>query len=176
MSKYNISFCNCGRIHIHPDENWDWMSEDYKHHKVIHVCKNCGTTHIEYLTEGGYDTDKSSFNINSYDIEPGKDLNINPDSEIKYRVQISEGIRVPMIDGNTANYTNHAGKLYYIDPEAPFARVESQLVDIPKLIAVVHEKYDEELGIENAINILKSIKSKMNNFNGYWSNIPLTIK
>ena len=66
--KYDIWFCQCGRIHFHPSDDLDWMSEDCENRRVLEVCRNCGHIHEQFLTESFYgDGDKSSFDINGTD-------------------------------------------------------------------------------------------------------------
>ena len=52
--KYDVWFCQCGRIHFHPSDDLDWMSEDCENRRVLEVCRNCGHIHEQYLTESFY--------------------------------------------------------------------------------------------------------------------------
>lgn len=164
MNTYTSKFCNCGRIHIHPDKDTDWMMDDYKHRRVLHVCRNCGATFQLFLTERSTDREKPDFYLNGCDIEHDRDIDIESDSDVKYRIHISDGIKVPMGDGNYANYFRNC-KFYYIDPEAPFARDESIFVDKPRLISDIHKKYKDELESEDIENIIKAIEARVSNIN-----------
>lgn len=162
MNTYTATFCNCGRIHVRPDKDIDWMEEDYKTRRILQVCKNCGTTFLEFLTERS--SDKPEFYINSCDVL--RDIDIDPDSDIKYRIHISDGIKVPMADGQWANYYRH-NKFHYIDPETPFAKDDSSIVDSQKLFADIREKYKDDLDSADIEEIIKAIKARVSNIIQY---------
>lgn len=164
MNTYTATFCNCGRIHVRPDKDIDWMSEDCKTRRVLHVCKNCGATYLEFLTEKFPDSNKPEFYINGCSIIVDQD--IDPDGDIKYRIHISDGIRVPMTDGQWANYYRN-NMFYYIDPETPFARDESSSVDSQKLFTDIRDKYKDDLESADIEEIIKAIKARVSNINKY---------
>ena len=64
-SKYDVWFCSCGRIHFHPMDDLDWMSEDCKNRRVLEICRHCGHIYEQYLTKSIYgDGDKPAFDVN----------------------------------------------------------------------------------------------------------------
>ena len=66
--KYEAWFCSCGRIHFHPMDDLDWMSEDHENRRVLEICRNCGHIHEQFLTESIYgDGDKPAFDVNGDD-------------------------------------------------------------------------------------------------------------
>lgn len=162
MNTYTSTFCNCGRIHIHPDKDIDWMSEECKTRRVLHVCKNCGATYLEFLTEKFPDSDKPEFYINGCSVIVDQD--IDPNGDIKYRIHITDGIQVPMRDGNYANYYRNC-KFCYIDPETPYAKDESTIVDKSRLISDIYKKYKDELEYDDIENIIKAIDARVSNIN-----------
>lgn len=166
MNTYTATFCNCGRIHIRPDKDIDWMSEDCKTRRVLHVCRNCGATFQLFLTERSTDREKPDFYLNGCDIEHDQDINIESDSDVKYRIHISDGIRVPMTDGQWANYYRN-NMFHYIDPETPFARDESSSVDSQKLFTGIRDKYKDDLESADIEEIIKAIKARVSNINKY---------
>ena len=49
MKKYDVRFCDCGRVHF-IDE--DKLNEAYDSEKsVIHICNNCGRTYMTWLED-----------------------------------------------------------------------------------------------------------------------------
>lgn len=163
MNTYIAEFCRCGRIHIYPNKDIDWMSEDYKHRTVIQVCKNCGTVFQLFLTENSLGGKQPSFDINGCDVLIDQD--IDPDSNNKHRIHINNGITVPMRDGNYANYYWKC-RFQYIDPETPFANDESCLVDKERLISDIRKKYQDELESDDINNIIKAIEMRRSNIIG----------
>lgn len=165
MNTYTSVFCNCGRIHIYPDKDIDWMVDDYKHHRLFHVCRNCGAAFQRFLTERSTGGEKPEFYINECEIEHDRDISIESDSDVKYRIYIDDGIKVPMSDGNYANYYRNF-KFYYIDPEVPFARDDSIIVDKRQLIFDIRKKYRDELESDDINNIIKAIEMRRSNIIG----------
>ena len=44
MHKYDVWFCHCGRIHVMPNEYYEWLQEDYKNRFILRICQNCGNS------------------------------------------------------------------------------------------------------------------------------------
>lgn len=101
MKKYQVRFCNCGRIQFIQNELWDWMAEDCEHRRVIQVCQNCGTTVMHFLTENG-----EGFDMNGQDI---RDTDISTDDGITYKFLFHHGEKVPLMCGVYAD-TFQGGK------------------------------------------------------------------
>lgn len=90
MSKYDVKFCTCGRIHfIEYDEIY---KAQYEEKEILLVCNNCGTT-----LRIGIDCDNCFYSVPCYNEE------IEPTSILK--IICSHGNSVMMKTGNAAtNY------------------------------------------------------------------------
>lgn len=90
MHKYDVWFCHCGRIHVMPNEYYEWLQEDYKNRFILRICQNCGNILKIWLDE--YD---DGYSINSTSIS-----NIEfSENELKNcKIITNYGIRVPMKD------------------------------------------------------------------------------
>jgi len=80
--KYEVMFCECGRIHILNRSDYEWMKEDMKNRKAYHVCTNCGSTYVQYLDEC-----LDGFCLCKADV---RDKILTSDD--KYKIYISNGI------------------------------------------------------------------------------------
>ena len=159
--KYEAWFCSCGRIHFHPMDDLDWMSEDCENRRVLEVCRNCGHIHEQFLTESIYgDGDKPAFDVNGDDYFNDENVLImeNPN----YRIYIRKGIKVPMKKGGYADYHFSNGycnsekiKETFGDTYIPTIKEKDPdylTVDTDRLIKEIQQDYPEE-----ADDLLKSI-------------------
>ena len=156
MSKYEVWFCDCGRIHLMDNKYLDWMQEDSKNRSVIRVCRNCGNVQEMFLDEnicGGYD-------ICATDNIP-EEFDSSPDTHFIF----SKGIQVPMMSGGYATYRSPTGR-WYTDPVVHIYGEETAsknyIVDTKSLIKEIRRDYKDQ-----AEDILKSIS-------GYVSGIDWT--
>lgn len=101
MKRYDVWFCDCGRIHIMDYENYDWMIENCEHRQVIRVCTNCGNVHGQFLTKAYYEEIGEGFDVNGFDVT---DRSFDTTSGMDYRFHFSKGIMVPMKKGGYADY------------------------------------------------------------------------
>lgn len=100
-TKYDCWFCHCGRIHIMPYSEYDWLQEDYTKRMIVRVCTNCGATRITYLDE--YDDGYSICGSDIYDSFDGRPTVMEDSDEHKYKYYFSKGIRVPLKCGHYAD-------------------------------------------------------------------------
>lgn len=105
MKRYDVWFCECGRIHIMEYENFDWMKDNCAHRQVIRVCTNCGAVYGQFLTRNYYEDIGEGFDINGFDItDKSIDTAIDTSYGMEYRFHFSKGIMVPMKKGGYADY------------------------------------------------------------------------
>lgn len=90
-TKYDCWFCHCGRIHIMPYSEYDWLQEDYTKRMIVRVCTNCGATRITYLDE--YDDGYSICGSDVYDSMDGRPTVMEDSDEHKYKYYFSKGIK-----------------------------------------------------------------------------------
>lgn len=116
---YDVTFCRCGRIHVFPMGEYDWLAALQNKRAVVQVCKNCGRT-TEITVDPFYD---------------GFVCNKNTEGAIRgdreCHVYADEGFRVPIKSSANAYATGyHERQWIYED-----AHVE---VDTKKLIEEVN--------------------------------------
>jgi len=92
--RYDVRFCSCGRIHIMPFDELDWLSEDHKNRRIIRICANCGKAIVTFLTEN-FD---NGFDVNCCDLDDHK-VEVWNNTKIYY----SRGIIVYMKSRNEAD-------------------------------------------------------------------------
>lgn len=153
-SKYDIWFCNCGRIHFYPRSDWDWMTEDHEHRRSIQVCRNCGALYEHFLTENGWTNEDGnpSFDLNGYSYHNEDRIVIDEEDQIQRRWYIDKGIKVPLKEGGyadgywsniyfNAEYMNQKG--YPSDISENCQHKDCITVDTNKLIKKVKQDYPE---------------------------------
>ena len=94
MGKYYIMICECGRIHFLDNKKIVDICENGG--SIVHVCGNCGNTHVVWLDDIGN---------NSYYWSSRNVRNEVLDTEI-YKVKeiiCTQGTRVPMKNGEFTN-------------------------------------------------------------------------
>lgn len=106
MKKYSVWFCTCGRIHVFPMEEYDWLEEDYRVRSIIQVCQNCGATYETYLTRGF----EEGFDVCGRTIG---DVVYSPDDLKNVKLFMGKGIRVPLKGGFIAEHYNSSINQYY---------------------------------------------------------------
>ena len=155
MKHYEVWFCGCGRIHIMPHSEFDWMKEDYKNRSIIRICGNCGAAFKTFLTESF----EEGFDVNSVDLRDDK-VNEVKNSKLYY----SKGIKVYMKSGKEADteqsgyfanceeWTHMNGSGYQPIEAAEKERKDWATVDTKRLIDDVKRHYKED-----ADDILNSI-------------------
>ncbi len=116
MSKYNVKFCSCGRIHMVPYEKLEPILEKDKN--LLLICAGCGAAmlvgaDIESNIYSENDDNSMCYNMYTYDYNMNKDKYItledfNGTKEFKGIEEIfySHGIKVPMLTGNYSNCYN----------------------------------------------------------------------
>lgn len=150
-TKYDIWFCNCGRIHFMPKSDWDWMAEDCEHRRVLQVCRNCGALYEHFLTESFYKT--PGFDLNGYDYINEDRIIFNPTDDIQRRTYLDRGIKVPLIEGGYAD--GHWSNIYFnaeymrrmgypSDISSSCEHPDCITVNTDRLIREVQSKYPEE--------------------------------
>lgn len=103
-AKYDIWFCDCGRIHFYPRSDWDWMAEDHEHRRSTQICRNCGAIYEHFLTENFDEYEgKPGFDLNGYSYTNLDRIEIDPKDEIQCRFYIDKGIKVPLKEGGYAD-------------------------------------------------------------------------
>lgn len=124
--KYDVRFCDCGRIQLTPMEYLDWLSEDPDNRYILQICQNCGATRRIFLTEymdGGYA-------LNSVDIF---DYELMPEDLEHCRVIMNRGIPVPLMNNKRAEL--HIGREWYSEESDVPTKVDTQ-----KLISEVKDE------------------------------------
>lgn len=175
-NKFEVWFCHCGRIHIFPTSDYDWMSEDPEHRRSMWVCRNCGNIYEHWLTRAFYEyNDKPAFDVNGTDYMNYDSLDIMEDPDIQRRYYFRVGIRVPIVEGGYADYLwsklwcntdyvnhkYHTTDLQWIKENHP----ECTTVDTERLIENIKKEYPYE-----ADDILKCISRYISGIN--WKGTP----
>ena len=144
MEKFDIVFCNCGRIHAHVHD-YDWLAEDWKNRSLVNICTNCGAATRTFLEP--YEED--SFTVNCVDL---KDVSF----EGMTRVRASSGIRIYNLSGKLINerrggfFVNHK-QMREIEESGEFIPLHDAdrfrkpwiTVDTERLIDNVRRDYNE---------------------------------
>ena len=152
---YEVRFCNCGRIHVMPKDELDWLSEDWQNRSIIRICANCGATDIMFLSEymEGYAVNCNSFN-------DGLNKLFSKETKVYY----TRGIKVHMMSGTEADseqsgyfvncqeWKKIMGNGYESLPEAEKAGKKWATVDTKRLIRDIEWEFKEK-----ADDILNSI-------------------
>ena len=97
MTKYEVWFCSCGRIHIMPWGYYDWIEEDWMHRSIIQVCQHCGKAqriNLDANCDSGYDICKSTV----------RNVELSEEELQNTRILFNTGINVPVISGGYASY------------------------------------------------------------------------
>lgn len=150
--KYDVWFCNCGRIHFFPTEDYEWMMGDPEHRSSVQVCRNCGAIKEHSLADCG-----DEYSINHTGFERQNYINFMESSEYQRRFYMHTGIMVPLKEGGYADaYTTYSlshiymnykyiQENYHIDDYQQHIKDHPELftVDTPKLIREVTKKYQE---------------------------------
>jgi len=99
MKKYDVRFCNCGRVHFIDQTKIDQAIENEK--QVLVICNNCGNSFI-IGADKGYDEylDQEIYNMYSYGM---RDTELNDLSRID-SIVFTAGEQVRMMTGGTATY------------------------------------------------------------------------
>lgn len=109
MRKYNVRTCNCGRIHMIPNEKVERALEDDKN--FLLVCAGCGAaTLIGADIQPDWDEpDKNYYMMYSGDFSRQQDASINisdfnttANSKGIKEIFYSHGVKVPMMTGHYA--------------------------------------------------------------------------
>lgn len=158
--KYEVDFCSCGRIHIMPESELDWLQEDYKHREVIRVCTNCGDTTTTWLDE--YD---NGYAVNCTDVDTYK---MTPHAISDAHMYADRGIIVYMMNGEQADtylaniYANtecwKSSGMSLEDAKNKF--LPWAIVDTERLIRDIKRFYEDD-----ADDILKSISGYISGIN-----------
>lgn len=101
--KYDVSFCQCGRIHVIPNEKID--NAIYNEKELLLVCGGCGTARkigADIVPDFYGGTDKNVYEMYSSIVKNVDMTEMGDYSE----VIVDEGIRVPMKTGQYATAFN----------------------------------------------------------------------
>ena len=116
--KYDIWFCECGRIHFMPKSYIEWLCQD-TNRSIIQVCQHCGNTMRTNLSKsfnGGFDVNRSAY-YNSI-ISDTKDT----------RIILNRGICVPVISDECYGYAEHYNSAKWYDANGNETKVDTQLL------------------------------------------------
>ena len=99
MKKYDVRFCNCGRVHFIEQEKINNAIEHEK--QVLVICNNCGNSFI-IGADKGYDDylDQEIYNMYSYGM---RDTEITDITKIE-SIIFTAGEQVRMMTGGEATY------------------------------------------------------------------------
>lgn len=104
MSKYNMWFCSCGRIHPMPISDMDWMVQDHDKRSVIHICTNCGAVYKQFLEEDPWGNEPCGhYYVNGVSIVD-EVINTTDEPKKDFKLIFNRGIKVPMKSGGYATY------------------------------------------------------------------------
>lgn len=130
MGKYYIKICECGRIHFLDNKKIVDICENRG--TVLHVCTNCGKTHLIGLEDHG----NSEFWWYSYNV---KDESLDIEKERIKEVMCTTGTRVPM--KNSREFANSVvnGEFIYWKYNSDTDYVRDNEVDTQSLINWIND-------------------------------------
>ena len=148
MSKYDVRFCGCGRIHLIDREKENKVLEDNKN--LLLICGGCGAaTLIGANIESDFDdSDKTCYMMYDRELTYEKTKTITPadfESTEKEKgigeILYSKGIRVPMKSGNYAT-SYHDGRfadMWYPD----FWKIQRNDITVEEIMGFI-DKFNRD--------------------------------
>ena len=145
MGKYYIMFCECGRIHFLDNKKIVDICENGE--TVLHVCTNCGKTHLIGLEDHG----NSEFWWYCYRVK--RTVNLDVEKERIKEVMCTQG--TPVFMKNCREYANAYvnGEFIYWEYNSDTDYVRDEEVDTKALIISI----DDDEKCEELSNLMCKI-------------------
>lgn len=131
MKKYNVRFCQCGRVHFIEQEKVDTAIEKEK--QVLIICNNCGNSYVVGADKAQDENGETCYMMYLYDM---RDTEINNMSKID-NIVFTAGEHIRMMTGGEATFY---GNNTFIDweTEKPENITKERWQELQKTVHVEH--------------------------------------